>query len=291
MWEALRRVLAQRRIEYKVYETKYKRHAMELARLISAADEKEKHIVVVGGDGSINEVVNGITDYENVTLSVIPTGSGNDFARGLKLPENPEEGLLNILSCEKEELMDLGKVTCPETGLTRLYAISAGVGMDALVCKKTNTSRTKKVLNVLHLGKLSYLVLTVQSLFTMKTEKVRVYAGEGEKKLKFKELIFLAAMNFRAEGGGVPMAPGASAFDGRLSVCIVSGVKRWQAFFLLPILVIAKHEKLKPITMLDEKQITIKAKAPLVLHTDGEYLGEFKTVRFECLEKKLKIRR
>ena len=291
IWNKINDYLKAAKVDFKVYNTMYKKHAMEIAGRISGLDMKDKHIVVVGGDGTINEVVNGISDYKNVTLSVIPTGSGNDFARGLGLPKDPIEGLKNILNCGNEEWMDLGRVTFPGTDVSRLYAIIAGVGMDALVCKKTNTSKIKKVLNALHLGKLSYLVLTVQSLFTMESEKVKVYVNDDDDCIKFKKLIFLAAMNFFAEGGGVPMAPGASAFDGELSTCIVSGINKLQAFCLLPILVAAKHENLKPIDMINARKLYVKAAKPMVLHTDGEYLGDFKKIVFECIPEKLRIRR
>ncbi|MGN0164611.1 MAG: diacylglycerol/lipid kinase family protein [Lachnospiraceae bacterium] len=291
IWSRLNNLLKAGKVDFKVYNTMYKNHATEIAARISRLEDKDKRIVVVGGDGTVNEVVNGITDFEHTSFSVIPTGSGNDFARGLGLPGDPVEGLRNILRCKTEEYMDLGQVTCPEEGMTRLYAISAGIGMDALVCKKTDASGAKKVLNALHLGKLIYLVLTVQSLFTMKDEKAKVTYDNGKKYRRYDKLIFLAAMNFKAEGGGVPMAPGASAFDKELSVCAASGVTRLQGFFLLPFLVAAKHEKLKPFDVMNAGRIEIKAANPVELHTDGEYLGDFKKVIFECLPGKLKIRR
>lgn len=82
-----------------------------------------------------------------------------------------------------------------------------GAGLDALVCKKALKSKVKDALNKLHLGKLTYLFLTVQSLFTMQTtDAAAVFDGKGQQNRK--KMIFAAAMNFRAEGGGVPMAPG-----------------------------------------------------------------------------------
>lgn len=291
VWSKAEDILRAMGVDYRVFCTMYKNHAMELAGRISRLPDEDKRIVVVGGDGTINEVVNGITDFEHVSLSVIPTGSGNDFARGLKLPKDPEEGLRNILNCKKEEWMDLGQITCPECDLTRLYAISAGVGMDALVCKKTNTSNIKKVLNAIHLGKLSYIILTIQSLFTMTTEDAKVIINNAERKLKINNLIFLASMNFFAEGGGVPMAPGASAFDGEISLCAFSNVSKWRAFTLLPVLVMAKHEKLKAVDMLNCKKLEIITDGAMAVHTDGEYQGDYTHVIFECIEKKLRIRR
>lgn len=291
VWGKVSHILEATKIKYKVRNTMYKGHATEIASQICELPDDDKRIVVVGGDGTINEVINGITDFENVSLSVIPTGSGNDFARGLELPKSPEEGLRNILRCKKAVRMDLGKVYCPENGKERLFAISCGMGMDALVCKKTNESTEKKLLNALHIGSLSYLVLTVESLFTMSTEKATVTVDDGKKHKRFERLIFLAAMNFKAEGGGVPMSPGASAFDGELTVCTGSGIPKWLAFFLLPFLVISKHEKIKAFDFVNGKKLDVRVKAPVDLHTDGEYLGAYKRAVIECLPKKLKIRK
>ena len=291
IWNRLEKILKNSKVEYKAFNTLYKNHAAELATMISEVEEKDKHIVVLGGDGTLNEVINGITDFENVTLSVIPSGSGNDFARGMKLPKNPEAGLEKILNCEKEEWMDLGRLTLPEEDKSYLFAISSGFGMDALVCKKTNTSKIKKVLNAIHLGKLSYLILTIQSLFTMVSEELEIIVNDGEHTKKFEKLIFLASMNFFAEGGGVPMAPGASGFDGELSVCGFSNVSKWRAFTLLPILVLAKHENLKAVDMINCSKMEIVAKGPMDVHTDGEYRGEHKHVLLECVPKKVRIRR
>ena len=109
-----------------------------------------------------------------------------------------------------------------------------GAGLDALVCKKALKSKVKDALNKLHLGKLTYLFLTVQSLFTMQTTDAgAVFDGKGQK--NHKKMIFAAAMNFRAEGGGVPMAPGADAQDGKLSVCMAWGIPKWRTFFMFTI--------------------------------------------------------
>ena len=96
------------------------------------------------------------------------------------------------------------------------------------MCKKALHSRLKQVLNRFHLGKLTYLALTVQSLFTMETANAKVVTEHGGYILP--KMIFAAAMNLPAEGGGVPMAPHASVQDGLLSLGSASGIAKWQTF-------------------------------------------------------------
>ena len=210
IWREVEAVLKEREISYQAYKTEYEGHAFQLSHDICELQEEDIRLIVLGGDGSANEVLNGMTHFEKVKFGVIPTGSGNDLARGLGIKGSPTEQLEAILSCEKEFVMDLGEVSWNGGRKPRLFAISAGTGLDALVCKKALKSALKDFLNKIHLGKLTYILLTIESLFTMETtDGAAVSDGKGQKNMK--KMIFCAAMNFRAEGGGVPMAPAADA--------------------------------------------------------------------------------
>ena len=223
-----------------------------------------------------------MTHFEKVKFGVIPTGSGNDLARGLGIKGSPTEQLEAILSCEKEFVMDLGEVSWNGGKKPRLFAISAGTGLDALVCKKALKSALKDFLNKIHLGKLTYILLTIESLFTMETtDGAAVADGKGQKNMK--KMIFCAAMNFRAEGGGVPMAPAADAQDGKLSVCCAYGIPKWRTFFCLPLLITAKHLFIRGFVVTDCAEYDLKLRHPMVLHADGEYCGDVTEMHFKCL--------
>ncbi len=287
VWREARAVLRKRKVSYKAFSTEYKGHATVLAEKISSLPEDEINLVVVGGDGTVNEVINGIRDFGKVRFGVIPTGSGNDYARGLKLKGSTEDYVNKIVDSVDTESIDIGRV-CWNGGSRRYFAISAGIGLDAIVCKKALTSKQKRILNKLHLGKLTYLLLTVETLFCMKTARVKV-KFDDEDDGNFEKLIFAAAMNFRAEGGGVPMAPKADAKDGKLSMCLAHGIPRWKTFFILPFLVLAKHEKLACFFLKDCEKCHIRLNRPVVLHADGEYLGDVTNVRFECFPGMLRV--
>lgn len=287
LWDSIKRVLEKRKIRYRFWITEYKGHAREITSALCRENAEEIKLVVIGGDGTINEVINGITDFDRVCLGVIPTGSGNDFARGAGLADDHKEQLKRILFSRREIRLDLGKVTYGEKGKSKLFAISSGVGMDALVCKKAEKSKVKKILNSIGFGKLTYLIITVQSLFSMNTCNVSV-SFDGKEKY-FDSLVFLAAMNFKAEGGGVPMAPRADALDGKLSVCTGHSISKWKTFFILPFLVIAKHEKFKYFDVIDCLKCDIRLDNKMTLHTDGEYCGDVTEVKYECVKGKLRL--
>lgn len=287
VWTQIVNYLETNRIEYKYWMTKYQGHAQELAGEISALEGAEKKLIIVGGDGTVNEVINGITDFDRIALGVIPNGSGNDFVRGLKAEQNPVRYLERIDRWNAVNHIDLGEVSWTGCEKPRLFGISAGVGMDAVVCKMAMTSKVKTYLNKLHLGKLTYLILTIRALFSMDTATgVLTIDGKSE---TLDKVIFSAVMNFRAEGGGVPMAPAASAGDGLLSVCCAADVPKWKTFFYLPFIVLAKHGQIKKIKLFDAEELEWRFDKPMTIHTDGEYYGEVTQVQFRCLKGKLRV--
>ena len=247
---------------------------------------------MVGGDGTINEVLNGITDFDRVRLGVIPTGSGNDFARNLGILRNTREDLREITACigqeqngEKLQRIDLGKVSWEGCEKPRIFGISAGAGLDAIVCKKALHSKLKKILNRFHLGKLTYLMLTVQTLFSMRTFQANVTTdGETE---SYENMIFAAAMNLRAEGGGVPMAPESVPDDGKISLSSASGIPKWKTFFLLPLLAMGKQGRIRGFDVKNGSEIVMELDQPVVLHADGEYCGDVQHICFQCMKNTL----
>lgn len=292
VWEKTQALLAAAGIPYEFYITEYEHHATELSAMICQKEDPDICMVVVGGDGTMNEVINGITDFSRVRFGIIPAGSGNDFGRGLGIGKNTEKNVKRIVAALEKgsdcyQPVDLGRVSWNDGTKTRLFGISSGIGMDAIVCKKALHSGMKTFLNKLHLGKLTYILLTVQTLFSMDTGTVDVeYDKQHE---HYDKLIFMAAMNLRAEGGGVPMAPAATPFDGQLSLSSASGIPKWRTFFCLPVLVAARHEQIKGFHVENCKAAKVSVSKPFVLHADGEYCGDVTEAVFTCEAGKLRM--
>ena len=176
--------------------------------------------------------------------------------------------------------------------MQRIFTISSGLGLDAIVCKKALSSGLKKLLNMLHLGNLTYILLTVASLFTMETSDFDItYYNDDSAvlSLSVNKVIFAAAMNLFAEGGGVPMAPDANGTDSMLTLTSAHGIAKWAAFLKLPLLAAGRHKKLKGFDIVPSKKITIHTSKSNVLHADGEYLGDVTDVVFEILPGQLRL--
>lgn len=286
-WHKLYTYLKEQDVPFKAYKTSAPGHAKKLAQRICEITDDDKQIIVVGGDGTINEVINGIDDFERIALGVIPLGSANDFANGLGIPKEPMVALMQMLASAGDTRIDLGQVTFSDRSKT-LFSISSGIGLDALVCYKNNKSKLKGLLNKVGIGDASYVLTTVGTLFTMEQVSVTVKVDDEEPR-EFDKLIYLASMNMSAEGGGVKMAPNATPFDGKLTFVCGHDANKLQAPAELVKVLAAKHEKSRCFTIGDFKKMEIHSDIPMILHTDGEAEEIIKDVTIECLEGKLKI--
>ncbi len=276
LWESLEKILLQRKVTYEAHITMYQHHATVIAAELTATDD-EVFLVVCGGDGTVNEVLNGIRDLSCVTFGYIPLGSANDFARGVGIKESPEIILNKILDSREHDYIDIGQISWKDG--SRRFVISAGAGIDAMVCRRALTSKLKVFLNQIHLGSLTYGLLTISSLFQSPFVHGTVVT-EDEKKKDLPKVIFIAAMNFCCEGGGVPMAPRASGVDGRLSICCVYGIPRLLCLFCFPFLLAGKHEKIKGFDVIDTSEFHVTFDKPMVVHADGEDCGDQTEVTF-----------
>ena len=195
IWDRVKKRLDEENLEYEAYFTQKQGHAAELAHQIAALSIPCT-LVVVGGDGTVNEVVNGLvkTVYTHITLGYIPTGSGNDFARGLGLTKDTEKAVEQILAPADIEKMDIG--IAQSNGEKRYFLISAGIGFDASICHEALNSGLKDFLNKYHLGKLTYAAIALKQLFLYRPCRVDIRL-DRQRICRFPRCFFVAGMNLK----------------------------------------------------------------------------------------------
>lgn len=285
VWERLEPVLDRRGIAYKAYMTCCQRHATRLARELTA-DGREQTLVVLGGDGTLNEVVNGIQCFSGTTLGYIPVGSGNDFARFFRFPSDPGEALSLVLDPPAYADMNIGNIVY--SGHSRRFAVSAGLGFDAAVCHQAIISHLKPVLNRLHLGKLTYALIALDRLHFLRPAKVTVTFDDGPGRT-FADTLFVTAMNHPYEGGGFKFCPDADPCDDRLDVIVVSGISRLKAVLLLLLAQRAAHTKASGIYIRSCRQVRIESDTALPVHTDGEPVFLQRQMDVSLLPERLRV--
>lgn len=255
--------------------------------ILSSATEHPVHLIVLGGDGTMNEVVDSIPDPGEVIIGYIPTGSSNDFARDLGLPRDPVRALDCILRSGNPTLMDLGTVTY-EDGSSSRFCVSCGIGYDAAICEEVLRSGMKKTLNKIGLGKLIYLGVALKQLFATKPVSGRLTLDNGET-VTVRRMLFTACMLHRFEGGGFMFAPAADATDGILNMCVAGDLSKALILVALPTAFHGKHYRFNGIDAYAARELTIEAASPLWIHTDGEVSRKASRIRISCQRQCIRI--
>ena len=293
IWKhVLKPELIRRGVHFHQYECSYPGHGTKIASQIMAEHTGQLMLIVVGGDGTFNEVLNGITDFERVTVSYIPAGSANDLGYALGISSDPLRALTQILDGGRIYRMDIGKTTFHRDGTSRYFAISSGIGLDAEVCRHSGRGRLKVLLNRIHLGKMIYMLNTVRFVLAYPaTDGKLVFANENGEltERRVHRLLFLAGMNQPYEGGHLAMAAGAKSDDGRLSFAMAHDLSNVKALFSLALLALKLHERIPGYEVVDARVCHVMLKDNLEVHTDGETFGGQWDITIEYLPKKLQL--
>ncbi len=254
---------------------------------------EEVHLVVLGGDGTVNEAVSGIQDFSSTRFSFIPTGSGNDLARDLGISKDPVKALEQLLRADRERPMDVGVVHYNDARLPdQLFVDSAGIGFDAGVCWEVQRSPIKTFLNRFGLGKLAYLFVALRQLMGSANAQAELEAETEDGRtqtLRFSHLMFTAFMSHRFEGGGFQFSPQADASDGLLDLCIVHDVPKWKVLLVLPTAFWGGHYRFRGVTGLRGSRFRIRTSSPLWVHTDGEVTAASRDITVTCRRKLLRF--
>lgn len=291
LWkETVEPYLIQKNITYTSYFSNQPGEVAKLAKQITkdATPQSPRELIILGGDGTFNETLQGIDDFSAVILGYIPTGSSNDLARDLGIPKDPALATEHALNATAIHKMDIGCVTFAD-GECRRFAGSCGMGFDAAVCEEVNRSSFKAALNKIGLGKLAYLAIAVKQLLTAKGVSCELTLDNTT--INLNKLLFIAPMIHRYEGGGFLFGPDADASDGIFNLCSAQNkLPKWLILLALPSAFWGKHYIFPGIDPFTAEHIHISTSAPLWIHTDGEVLRKDNEMTLTCLKQALQIR-
>ncbi len=279
--EQIEPALKRENLPYDVHFSEEKGGVTRIAAELCRQEDKSRFLIILGGDGTMNEAVQALPPDGSVTLGYIPTGSSNDLARDLGIPRDPLAALDVILHTGKLRPMDLGLLVCAEQGEQR-FCVSCGLGYDAAVCEEVQRSRLKAVFNRIGLGKLSYLGIALKQLFSTKAISGRLTLDK-DTSVDIGTMLFVAGMIHRFEGGGFMFCPKADDSDGLLDLCAVGDLPKLLVLFALPTAFRGKHYRFKGITPYRAGQFVLEADVPLWVHTDGEVGCRSQKITVSCL--------
>ena len=287
VWKTIEQELARLDIEYEAFLLRYKGEAKQIAASLASLQHPFT-LVAVGGDGTLNEIISGLSTYKYVTLGCIPTGSGNDFVRGLKLERDPVKALHYILQPLRVLPIKIGCVTASSNHRQTSFGVSSGIGFDAAVCNGAYHSQLKEILNLIHAGKLVYLGTALKQLISSRFTPMRLTLDDGTT-LTFRKSFFAAAMNLPYEGGGFQFAPDADPSSDCFTLCIAEGISKLRILTILPLAFSGKHVGKRGVHLVTCKKAVIHTQMPLCVHTDGEIFGFYDTITFEARPERLRI--
>jgi len=256
-------------------------HAIELAK--SAAKKGYKLVVSVGGDGTINEIVNGLYHgggIGDVVLGIISTGTGGDYIRTIGVPRHYKEACQRLMNPSKL-VVDLGVVEYVSNGqmVKRLFVNFAGLGFDAEVVKAT-TQRFKALGTVP-----SYLMgLLTTFLFYDNREVSLKLDGKAED----RKVCAILMSNGKYGGGSMLVAPHADPMDGFLDVLIIDDLSKPDFLWSLPRIYRGTHLTHPKVIVKRAREIDVQARQQMSLQADGELLGET-PARFHVLPAALNV--
>ncbi|HUH17360.1 MAG TPA: diacylglycerol kinase family protein [Methylomirabilota bacterium] len=221
-----------------------------------------RRVIVVGGDGTIQEVVNGLLAAPAPpSLGIVPLGSGNDLARSLGLPTDTGRAW-RVAVGAAERRVDVAVAS--GNGGTRRFASAGGIGFDAQVAAAMAVRRGWQR------GRAGYLLTTLGELRRFVNRRVRL-SVDGT--VITRDVLFVAIANGAYYGGGMKIAPGASLDDGMLDLCVVGDVSRLTALRQIPGLYRGTHVRHPAVEMLSGRQIEVEGDEETRIHLDGEPWG------------------
>lgn len=221
-WPEIKQILIDEGIDFDFHITEYPGHAIELVR-DKITEKGYKKIISVGGDGTNNEVINGIFSQQRfptteIMMGVIPVGTGNDWRRTFDFPIDYQKSV-KIIKAGTTFLHDIGKVTYYNDGdpKVRYFLNAAGTGLDEMVCGKTNQLKSKG-----KGGSVRYMISTANCLLHYKCVHIKL---EVDDQLVFDdEILSLSLGNGRFNGGGMMMMPKSIPDDGIFDITVIKKV-------------------------------------------------------------------
>ncbi|MDO5410536.1 MAG: YegS/Rv2252/BmrU family lipid kinase [Lachnospiraceae bacterium] len=291
VWRDCKNYLDRQSIEYEAFMTSYAGHAAELAAKLTGSEERtrEKTIVVIGGDGTLGDVINGINISAMVTLGFIPAGSGNDFARSTGISRRPIARLKQIIRQRKVAWLDYGVISYIQGQLRQCrFMVSSGMGLDAGICEGVQISPMKSVFNRLHMGRLVYITVGLQRIFTEKPVSVQLTL-DGVRTIHLDWVRYISIHVQPREGGGFQMAPNAECQDGQFDLCIVTCRHRLALIKVMFAALFGRHIKMREVHIMQCVTASFKAEQKVCVHADGEICGHLNEFNVLCERRKLKM--
>ena len=266
--EKIENILNREKIEYKVLKTSKTKNAQKLMAEVSS-----RQIIVIGGDGTINEVVN---NYHGEDIIYLAQGSGNDLARSLRLERSPS-CIIKLMNSSVFNTYDAGDVN------GKKFCSGFDIGFNADVIDRVEKTRLKK-----YFGSYIYLVEGVITILKLKKYYAKIQVGDNI--LETNNLRLLNLMLQPYEGGGIKFSNTATGCDDQFHIMIMTDMSWFRFVYNYICLLLNKHNKLKGVKVLKADSLSVETSQPHY-QIDGELVAKDKKMQLKCIKEFYKIKK
>lgn len=282
LWPAIKEVLDTRQVSYSLVLSTYPGHATLLAKqfakkqpdIAPTSTQPRQVVLAIGGDGTLHQAINGLESANlsyQLPVAYLPIGSGNDFAKGIHMASNWRVALDQILNCTSENWLNIGSYIDTNKQVSGVFTNNLGIGFDAAVVTAANGASSKRILNRLHLGTLSYLFSIIGVFYNQMAFPLTVHVGQHRD--IYQHAYLVTVTNHPYFGGGVKIVPPASANDPNLDLIVIEKPNFFKLIYIVIMLALGKHLKLRSVHHYHESKLHLIVPSIEYGQIDGEEMG------------------
>lgn len=268
VWKKAEEILNSKAVPHKVFFTEEKGHALRLTKEILSGTNQETRMIAVGGDGTVNEMINGAIGFPHAIIGSLAAGSGNDYVRGIQKTESVEEAL-SLFQDNAFSAVDIGQFET--NGKVGYFINSLGMGIDAEISAEADRSPLKKWFNFVRAGKLIYLFIFIKKIFSYQPSCMELII-DGNRHL-LKKVWFIVIANQPYFGGGMKISPMSKLDDGRLNVIAVHDITMLKLLTVFITVLWGGHLHIKNVDSFSGERIKMKNHGSVKIQSDGEIVG------------------
>ena len=289
IWKKLERQLENDSEEYQVYFTEYQGDAAEFARCLTADRDTAKIVVVVGGEGTYNEVLNGLSFKGLLTLGYIPAGFPNYASRGFRSFWNTRRQIRRVLHPKYYRMLDYGVITSGGNEIfNRRFASRCGIGLDAAICHNLLCCPVRKKMNRLHLNGLLLFFLGVKQFFLARPVKGYILL-DGARRVEFNHIYFMTFYIRREEKKKKRGQEHTENDGGKLLMCVANSSSKRRMLPLLFNRMMGFHKQEREVRVFECSEAAVHLNRPLAVHVDGDSCMCQQDIQIRCIPRTIRM--
>lgn len=290
IWKRLEKQLENDSQEYRVFFTEHQGDGAEIAKVLTADKDEAKILVVVGGEGTYNEVLNGISFKGMVTLGYVPAGFRNGVSKGFRSYVKVNGQIKQVLRPKYYRMMNYGVLTSGGDEIfNRRFAGHCGIGLDAAICHNMLSCSARNQMGRLRLNRALRLGLGMKQLALAKPTKGQLVL-DGTKKVEFNHIYFITFHVCEDEKKKKKSSVEQADNDGcKMKVYVANCSKKSTMIPVLFDVVMGVRKKERGIRVYECNEASVHLHRPLAVHVDGESCMCQQDIEVRCIPKRIRM--